>query len=64
MRPTPDEFRQQLLIDVMLLRDHHDRIRTAVQSLPPGELRHNLELAHRDADQLTLNLRRTLMEMA
>ena len=61
---TPEEFRQRLLIDVLLLRDHHDRIWKAVQALPVGELRNNLELAHQSADQITLQLRKTLMEMA
>jgi hypothetical protein len=64
MFSSPEEFRQRLLIDVMLLRDHHDRIGNIAQALPVGELRSNLQLAHQNADQLTLQLRKTLMEMA
>jgi hypothetical protein len=63
MNSTPDEFRQSLLIDVMLLHEHHDRIWKVAQAVPLGESRTKLELEHQDVEQLTLNLRRTLMEM-
>jgi hypothetical protein len=55
MRSTPDEFRRRLLINVMLRPDHHDRIWKIAQSLPLGELRNGLEMAHQGADQVTLN---------
>jgi hypothetical protein len=64
MQPTPDEFRQRLLIDVMLLRDYHDRIWKIFQSLPLGEVKNSLEMAHQAANHLIVNLRKTLMEMA
>jgi hypothetical protein len=61
---TSEEFRQRLLIDVMLLRDHHDRIWKIAQSMPLGDIKDSLEMTHQSADQVILNLRKTLMEMA
>jgi hypothetical protein len=63
MPAISDEFRQRFLIDVMLLREHHDRIWGIVLAMPPGETRTRLELEHHGVEQLTLNLRKTLMEM-
>jgi hypothetical protein len=63
MPAISDEFRQRFLIDVMLLREHHDRIWKIAQAMPPGETRTRLELEHQGVEQLTLNLRKTLMEM-
>jgi hypothetical protein len=63
MNSTPDEFRPSLLTDVMLLREHHDRIWKVAQALPLGETRTKLEFEHQGVEQLTLNLRKTLMEL-
>ena len=63
MLATPEEFRQRLLIDVMLLRDLHDRVWKIAQSLPLGEVKNSLEMTHQAADHLIVNLRKTLMEM-
>ncbi len=63
MNSTSDELRQRLLIDVMLLREHHDRIWQVAQAMPLGETKTKLELEHQGVEQLTLNLRKTLMEM-
>jgi hypothetical protein len=63
MPPNYEEFRNQLLMDVLLLQDRHDHIWTITQELPLGDLRTSLELVHQSSAQVTLNLQKTL-EMA
>jgi hypothetical protein len=64
MLPTPEEFRQRLLIDVQLLRENNDALWEIAQRLPLGDLKTSLEFVHQSSAQVTVNLKKTLMEMA
>jgi len=63
MLATPEEFRQRLLMDVLLLGDLQDRVWKIAPSLPRGEVKNSLEMTHPAADHLIVNLRKTLLEM-
>jgi hypothetical protein len=56
-------LRQSLLDDLNALRDNLDKTWTIVLSLPTGKARTNLELIHQSSAQLSLSMKKALMEM-
>ncbi len=63
MPENQDVLCQSLLTDLTALRDNLDKTWTIVLSLPMGNARTNLELIHQSTVQLSLNMKKTLMEM-
>ena len=63
MPENQDMLCQSLLTDLTALRDNLDKTWTIVLSLPMGSARTNLELIHQSTVQLSLNMKKTLMEM-
>jgi hypothetical protein len=62
--PAPDDkLRQSLLADVTALHSQLDTIWAIAQTLPSGPAKSQLEKTHESVAQLSLNMKRTLMEM-
>jgi hypothetical protein len=63
MPENQDMLCQSLLTDLTALRDNLNKTWTIVLSLPMGNARTNLELTHQSTLRLSLNMKKTLMEM-
>jgi hypothetical protein len=63
MPDNQEILHQSLLADLTALRDNIDKTWAIVLSLPIGKARTNLELIHQSTAQLSLNMKKTLMEM-
>ena len=63
MPENQEKLRQSLLDDLNILHSNLDKTWTIALSLPVGKARTDLELLHQSNAQLSLNMRKTLMEM-
>jgi hypothetical protein len=63
MSAPDDKLRQSLLADVTALRSHLDTLRAIAQKLPSGPDKSQMEKTHEAVAQISLNMKKTLMEM-